>query len=326
MIAVAGSAHGVFSWSLQILPGFYVYHVAIHDLLLGPVPDPREATSSSILTTSSFRCIRSDMAFVLSPLPIRPCHTRPLCSRRVIYAQAEPGPNTPPIPPSLAAACETARTAITAAKNADCKRIFVEIDTTNGDATYTLLNTSIPIARMLYQALEAPVILPDTGSAALARRDWDATIFGFEETDALEAPEDLFIVAPRASETDRLVRLVKKAHGSVVILNPDLVDMGVTGLSLNARRLRESLLDTFEPAYYLRTFSWGVLQREWGGAWGVWVDDPEQPSGFRLLACEGVKPVGDRLDEILAEGEVGNGGVVGMIEGVKKFLSVYMKG
>lgn len=64
----------------------------------------------------------------------------------------------------------------------------------------------------------------------------------------------LVIVAPRASEVDKLQVTVQAAESlPVIVVCPDLVDMGVTGLSLNARQLRERLISTFEEAYLLRT-------------------------------------------------------------------------
>jgi hypothetical protein len=116
----------------------------------------------------------------------------------------------------------------------------------------------------------------------------------------------------------------------VLMINPDLVDMGVTGLSLNARRLRERVVDRFDTVYYLRVFTWGVILRAYPGSWSVWVDDPDTPAGFRLLQAFQNRPTNDEIDSCLAEGgDAGTGGssaTGGWVSQLSRFLSNYMKG
>lgn len=142
---------------------------------------------------------------------------------------------------------------------------------------------------------------------------------------ALVTPDDagIIIVAPRASEVGLLPSIVEASQGlPVVVVNPDLVDMGVTGLSLNARRLRTSLIDTFETTYYLKTFSWGVLLRAFPGNWGVWVD-ADNDIGFRLVKELQSRPSNDQVDEVLStEG----GQSIGVFGKIARFLNTYMKG
>lgn len=287
-----------------------------------------EAVMAFVSTTSSTRLLKRPRSSATSPCRIGVPKWR---------AQSDPQPqnlpqqpsfdpsspvaptSTPSIPPSLAASCELAVKATKAALETNNK-IFIEIDTTSGDATYTMLKTSIPIARMLDPELPTKqVLLPDAGAAAYAGRDWpDANILGLEEAE----PGASIIVTPRASEVSALVRLAETDE-PIVILNPDLVDMGVTGLSLNARRLRESLIDKFTTAYYLKVFEWGVLQRAFPGKWGVWIDDPGSEIGFKLVKECDERPAGDALDEILSEA-LGSG--EGLFVKFRRFLSVYMKG
>jgi len=248
------------------------------------------------------------------------------------------------IPGSLSDACTEARTSIESYISSDrskYQRMFVEIDTTNGDETYTLLKNSIPIVRMLVSDFASVrIVLPDSGAASLLRRDWVVEpesaqiieISGLEEIPVdKEITEDaLIIVAPRASEVKYLENIVD-ANTSipVLVVNPDLVDMGVTGLSLNARTFRTRFIDTFKNVYFLKTYPWGVLLHAYPGNWGLWTDDPGSQIGFKLIATFQDRPSGDEIEDTLdgAEGTDNNSGMLdGMLKGLSKFLKVYSKG
>lgn len=247
-----------------------------------------------------------------------------------------PATRAAPIPSSLSDAASQAIAAAQTAFSTGGSRVFVEVDLSAGDATYTLLKSSLPLVRELLPLFaEGPgrvhVLLPDAGAAALARRDWGAlpehvAVAGLEEA-AVDAAADagVVVVAPRASDVERLCAVVAAAGGlRVAVVNPDLVDMGVTGLSLNARRLRESLIDTFVPAYYLKTFDWGVLLRAFPGTWGVWVDAPGTAVGFRLVGEVESRPSLEEIDAVLAGADAGQG--PGLFAGLRRFLSMYMRG
>lgn len=250
-----------------------------------------------------------------------------------------------PIPGSLGAACVQAQKAAALAATTGIRRMFVEIDTTGGDATYTMLKNSIPVTRLLLPLLDGGgrvvVLWPDSGAAALVRRDWDQTpdpplppslaLLGLEEADVdATADAGVMIVAPRASEVETLESAVNSAKDlPVVIVNPDLVDMGVTGLSLNARRLRARLIDTFEVVYYLKVFNWGVVLRAFPGKWGLWVDEPDSEVGFRLIAELDSRPSAEDIDNALdddAEANESGRTSSGMLTKLGRFLKLYMRG
>lgn len=139
------------------------------------------------------------------------------------------------------------------------------------------------------------------------------------------APDDagVIIVVPRASEVGLLPSTVDAATElPIVVVNPDLVDMGVTGLSLNARKLRINLIDSFETTYYLKTFTWGVLLRAYPGNWGVWVD-ADNDVGFRLVKEVERRPSSEQIDEVLSAEGADSVGIFGKIA---RFLNQYMKG
>lgn len=267
---------------------------------------------------------------ILLPLPSRqpPILKSPLHNPNPIQATLPPLPAIP-IPSSLS---DAASQAITAANTTPATRLFIQIDLSAGDATYTLLNNTTPLIPLLFPLfpvdIPLTILLPDTGAAALARRDWgpfareNVSVIGLEQMEA-GVEGDIMLVVPRASEVELLVKVVEKAKGRVVIVNPDLVDMGVTGLSLNARRLRKRVVDTFQRVYFLKTFGWGVLLRAFPGPWGVWVDDPGSQVGFRLVEQFESMPGAEEIDEVLTE--VG-GEKPGVFAGLFRFLGTYMKG
>lgn len=258
-----------------------------------------------------------------------------------------------PIPGSMADAAAQAVEATRAALAAGVTRAFITIDTTAGDETYTLLKTSVPIVRRLLPILigeendeeggerlcqSVEVLLPDAGAAALARRDWGedggsvptgVVLTGMDRWVKGQEVDGVFIVAPRASEVEDLEGGVAQAGDMpTIVVNPDLVDMGVTGLSLNARTLRERVIDAFETTYYLRVYGWGVLLRAYPGEWGVWIDDEAEASGFRCLRTFATRPGNDEIEELLDNDADGGAPKAGgdWIRKLSRFVKVYMKG
>lgn len=264
----------------------------------------------------------------------------------------------PPIPPSLSASVTQAAASCSSALRSGATRLFVEVDTTAGDSTYTMLKNSLPITRMLADALREDlaavaeagasatpfdpkavlVILPDAGAAALAARDWGPgawyTVTGLETATVTPTTAAVVLVCPRASEVAGMERLVEASLEReadpmpFIIVNPDVVDMGVTGLSLNARQLRERVMRRFETVYCLRTFDWGVLLRAAPGPWTIWRDAPAAAGGFDLVAQREERPSSDAIIDIFneMEGDAGGRPEGGFAARLSRFLKVYMKG
>lgn len=47
----------------------------------------------------------------------------------------------------------------------------------------------------------------------------------------------------------------------MVLVNPELINMGTTGYGLAGRRIRDEIISAFSTSYYLRTLSWGAVTR-----------------------------------------------------------------
>lgn len=110
----------------------------------------------------------------------------------------------------------------------------------------------------------------------------------------------------------------------VCFVNPNLVDMGVTGFGMAGRMLRERLIDTLQYTYYvshnlcygcfqksnhsrhsvvvselqLRTLSWGALTRLWPYAYSVWQEDADAEGGYRLIKMLDFLPSNPEVEDI----------------------------
>jgi len=277
-------------------------------------------------------------------------------------AKAEP-PNPASctgIPASFEDSIVQMKVALQKALDQGYSRILIEVDTTVGDATYTALKNSIPLAKEIAMLLSdgsvnyptfneaekkdgaqynVKIVMPDAGAAALLKRDWAEigarfSIVGFENESPRVEDDAFVVVAPRASEVEKLEKLTEMASPflsskarPVIMINPDLVDMGVTGLGLAARELRQRLLSTFETVYYLKSLPWGVILHSYPEDWSVWQDDVNAEEGFRLIKLTPKRPSADQLEQFLDEAnpdEKSSSG--GMFAKLGRFISMYMKG
>jgi hypothetical protein len=158
----------------------------------------------------------------------------------------------------------------------------------------------------------ARIYFPDEGSAALARRDWTAIVppcvqyssCGGVQKQDMTKDELVFFFCPKASESDYVEELLKKSEETAsnlkitVFVNPNLVDMGVTGFGMAGRLLRERLIDNLVNTYYLRTLQWGALTRRWPQSFSVWQEDTDANGGYRLIASLDRLPSNPEVEDI----------------------------
>lgn len=148
------------------------------------------------------------------------------------------------------------------------------------------------------------IYFPDEGSAALARRDWlaadsdDAKVpiccqfsscNGVQQQD-VSNDEIILFYCPNAAESDSVEAILQRTEETAknlrlsVFVNPNLVDMGVTGFGLAGRRLRERLLDTMATTYYLKTQTWGgAMTKAWPNEYSIWQEDADANGGYKLI-------------------------------------------
>lgn len=157
--------------------------------------------------------------------------------------------------------------------------------------------------------LQLKVLFPDTGAAALARRDWGPDFpFPIDDIGTSRSPVDrkirpedeIFLVvepgAVEVAQVERLCQLVEPRP--VVLLNPRLEDAATIGIGYAGRQLRERFLNTLESCYYICPLEQGVLFRCYPSSWQVWQETEDE---YELLAEVPKKPVGDVLDRIFTQ-------------------------
>jgi len=176
------------------------------------------------------------------------------------------------------------------------------------------------------------IYFPDEGNAALARRDWNSangidmpSCVRFGACGGVRAIYDdlskdclVFFFCPKASESEMVEEILQRtelAHSEsnsttpllTVFVNPQLVDMGVTGFGMAGRMLRERLLDGLENTYYLRTLAWGALTRSWPFAYSLWEEDADAEGGYTLMRALPYLPANPEVEDIydaVSEGKI----------------------
>lgn len=172
------------------------------------------------------------------------------------------------------------------------------------------------------------IYFPDEGSAALARRDWQSQLppcvefaaCGRRQVDDVSSDTIIIFYCPRASEAEFVEDILYKMEESrgeelkmSIMVNPLLVDMGVTGFGMAGRRLRERLIDGLVPAYYLRTLQWGALTRVWPQLFTVWQEDEQAEGGYRMIKALDQLPSNPEVEDIY---DIENGNMSAPKEGL----------
>ena len=152
------------------------------------------------------------------------------------------------------------------------------------------------------------VMFPDTGAAALAKRNWGEQAFKvtdmgsrFTSIETQIDPEDeVFIVAcPSSVEVDRAEKLSQVAGDRpVIFLIPQLEDVAIVGIGLAARQLRDRFIKNIYSSYYLRPIEGGAILRNHPSQWQVWL---EKESGYELATELSTKPIGEDLERLMMQ-------------------------
>jgi hypothetical protein len=191
----------------------------------------------------------------------------------------------------------------------------------------------IPVFEQL--GLQPKIFFPDTGAAALARRDWGKVPFKIDDVGSSRTPieskiqpedEAFLLVAPSPVEVAQVEKMSNLAGDRpFVLLNPQLEDIYVVGIGLAARKLRDRFISTIESCYYLRPLDGAALLRSYPSLWQVWLEVDDE---YQLIAEEPQKPVGETLDLILAKvttnsntGESAPPQKPGMLASLQRFLN-----
>jgi hypothetical protein len=153
------------------------------------------------------------------------------------------------------------------------------------------------------------VLFPDTGAAALARRDWGETSFRVGDLGTSRTPvkfkisdadEAFLVVCPSSVEVAQVEQLCNLANGRpVLLLIPQLEDVSIVGIGYTARQLRERFISTLYSAYYFRPLEGAIVYRNHPSQWEVWLEETED--NYRLIAEESQRPLGEYLERIIMQ-------------------------
>lgn len=152
------------------------------------------------------------------------------------------------------------------------------------------------------------VMFPDTGAAALAKRNWgdqqfQVTDMGsrFTPIETQVSPEDeIFIVTcPSAVEVERAEKLsILAGDRPIIFLIPQLEDVAVVGIGLAARKLRDRFIKNIYTSYHFRPIPEGAILRCHPSLWQIWL---EKESGHELATELSTKPMGEDLDRLMTQ-------------------------
>ena len=153
------------------------------------------------------------------------------------------------------------------------------------------------------------VFFPDTGAAALARRDWGPDLpFKIQDIglgrlpieDKIQPEDGVFLLVEPSSVEVVEVEKLCNAIGDrlVVLLIPRLEDTATVGIGYAARQLRDRFFSTLVSGYYVKPLAGAALFHCYPGPWQVWLETGDD---YQLIAELPNKPVGDELDQILGK-------------------------
>lgn len=156
--------------------------------------------------------------------------------------------------------------------------------------------------------LRVKVMFPDTGAAALAKRNWGEKPFAVTdmgsrftpiETQIVEEDEMFIVACPSSVEVARAEKLSQLAGDRpVLFLIPQLEDVAVVGIGLAARQLRDRFIKNIYSCYYLRPLESGAILRCHPSLWQIWL---ERESGYELATELTSKPMGEDLERLMIE-------------------------
>ncbi len=208
-------------------------------------------------------------------------------------------------PTSLEETIEQAKGATQTALDAGVKLLQIEFVIPEiALQAQSLASRFIPLLESYGSGLK--VLFPDTGAAALARRDWGETAFKVTDLGSRNTPIDyrvgeddtaFLVVCPSSVEVGLVERLHQIANGRpIILLVPQLEDVSVVGIGYAARQLRERFISQIETAYYFRALEGAAVIRSYPDLWQVWL---ERAENYELIAEEPTKPMGEALETIL---------------------------
>ncbi len=215
------------------------------------------------------------------------------------------------IPQSLEETISQAKSALQVALESGCTRITIDLVIPEIALKAQYLAREFADFFSEY-GMGLKLFFPDTGAAALARRDWGETEFQITDIGSSRSPIEtkvsdidqvFLLISPSSVEVNLVEKLCNIAGDRpVILLIPQLEDVSIVGIGYAARQLRERFISILESAYYYRPLEGAVVLRSYPQLWQIWQQNEENEQ-YELIAEVPEKPLGEKLDRIL-QGQV----------------------
>ncbi|AFY38739.1 protein of unknown function DUF1995-containing protein [[Leptolyngbya] sp. PCC 7376] len=211
------------------------------------------------------------------------------------------------LPKSFPDTLEQAKSATLTSLEAGCGRVLVEL--CFPEIALKAQSLAWDFAQVFVKEYGSglKVLFPDTGAAALAKRDWGEVEFSVTDIGSSRNPvqykvndaDQIFlVVCPSSVEVAQVEKLCELAGDRpVIMLIPQLEDVSIVGIGYAARQLRERFISTLESAYYIRPYDGAMVWRSFPSGWEVYLEKEE--GEYELIATETQKPLGEYLERLL---------------------------
>jgi hypothetical protein len=150
------------------------------------------------------------------------------------------------------------------------------------------------------------IFFPDTGAAALARRDWGEVPFKISDLGSSRSPiankidpeDQVFLLINASSIEVGQVEQLSNIAGSrtLILLNPRLEDAATIGIGYAGRQLRDRFLSTLQSCYHIRPLESAALFRCYPQPWQLWL---ETAGEYKIIAETSQKPTGEEIDRMI---------------------------
>lgn len=209
------------------------------------------------------------------------------------------------IPDSVEEAISQAQASVAAAMEAGYNRIQVEL--VIPEITLQAESIAQEFSTMFEGKTEhLKLFFPDTGAAALAKRNWGQTWFKIEDVGSSRSvlegkvtdEDEIFLfVAPSAVEVEQVEKLCRMiGDRTAIFLIPKLEEVAIIGIGYAGRQLRERFLNNLFSAYYLRPLEGVTVYRAFPETWQVYLEKDDNYELFKELPN---KPSGEELERML---------------------------
>lgn len=240
------------------------------------------------------------------------------------------------VPISVEQAISQAKEAVKLALSEGVERICIEIVVP--EIVLQAQNLTLDFISIFEEESGLKIFFPDTGSAALARRDWGETNFSVTdlgdrgvaiEDKLLETDQILLLVAPSFTEIKSIEKLCSLAYDRpIIFLIPQFEDISIVGIGSVAREIQKRFLNTLESVYYFHPLDNLLVVHSYSSPWYIYSKEKES---HKLISEKNEKPNQEELDLLITNEIVVNNSnfsqtsKTGFINEIQRFIDFLSK-